>query len=142
MAVPTAEIAESFDLRSDSRTLKLNLRKGTMFDTPPIRDTARYQQDPNWQVVFNNIAGDSYVITFNTTQPPTDNKLPRQAMSFALDRQRIADSVLQNVGAPKNIPYAAWRDYFLDQQWAMVVTSKRPRVATSSKVHGIGSPPL
>jgi peptide/nickel transport system substrate-binding protein len=251
-------------------------------DTPPIRDTARYQQDPNRKVVFNNIAGDSYVITFNTTQAPTDNKLLRQAMSYALDRQRIADSVLQNVGAPKNIPYypsspaydlaadthykfdldkakslltasglsnvqmdfninatsdatewaaisqiyqadlakigitinirpfdnptlgqmlanvkyngiasgtstvghlhagvfsasptfgytsnrsgfkpdefkaidygiltevdpvkqpqafAAWRDYFLDQQWAMVVTSKRPRVATSSAVHGIG----
>jgi hypothetical protein len=31
-----------------------------------------------------------------------------------------------------------WRNYFLDQQWAMVVTSKRPRVATTSKVHGIG----
>ena len=252
-------------------------------NTPPIRDTARLQQDPNWQVVFNNIAGDSYVITFNTTQPPTNNKMLRQAMSFALDRQRIADSVLQNVGAPKNIPYypsspaydqaadrfygfdldkaksllaaaglsnvemdfninstsdatewssisqiyqadlakigikinirpfdnptltqmlsavnyngiasgtstvghlhagvlfgesrrsatpatapasnrmnsrtidyailtevdpakqqqayAAWRNYFLDQQWAMVVTSKRPRVATSAKVHGIG----
>src|ERR1700749_2739276 len=26
-------------------------------------------------------------------------------MSYALDRQRIAESVLQNVGAPKNIPY-------------------------------------
>jgi peptide/nickel transport system substrate-binding protein len=251
-------------------------------NTPPIRDTARLQQDPNWQVVFNNIAGDSYVITFNTTQPPTDNKMLRQAMSYALDRQRIADSVLQNVGAPKNIPYypgspaydqgadhfygfdldkarslitaaglsnvemdfninstsdatewssisqiyqadlarigvkinirpfdnptlsqmlsavnyngiasgtstvghlhagvlsasptfgytsnragfkpddftaidyailtevdpakqqqayAAWRNYFLDQQWAMVVTSKRPRVVTSARVHGIG----
>ena len=34
--------------------------------------------------------------------------------------------------------FAAWRDYFLDQQWAMVVTSKRPRVATSAAVHGIG----
>ena len=34
--------------------------------------------------------------------------------------------------------YVAWRNYFLDQQWAMVVTSKRPRVATSAKVHGIG----
>jgi peptide/nickel transport system substrate-binding protein len=273
-----------FQVFKDPQSMLVAFEAGQLdaVDTPPIRDTARYQQDPNWQVVFNNIAGDSYVITFNTTQPPTDNKVLRQAMSFALDRQRIADSVLQNVGAPKNIPYypsspaydqaadqfygfdldkarslldasglsnvemdfninstsdatewsaisqiyqadlarigikinikpfdnpslgqmlaqvsyngiasgtstvghlhagvlsasptfgytsnrsgfkpddfkaidyailteidparqqqaySAWRNYFLDQQWAMVVTSKRPRVATSAKVHGIG----
>ncbi len=273
-----------FQVFKDPQSMLVAFEAGQLdaVDTPPIRDTARYQQDPNWQVVFNNIAGDSYVVTFNTTQPPTDNKLLRQAMSFALDRQRIADSVLQNVGAPKNIPYypsspaydqaadqfyafdldkakslldssglsnvemdfninstsdatewsaisqiyqadlarigikinikpfdnpslgqmlaqvsyngiasgtstvghlhagvlsasptfgytsnrsgfkpdefktidyailteidparqqqaySAWRDYFLDQQWAMVVTSKRPRVATSKQVHGIG----
>ncbi|HEY1294846.1 MAG TPA: ABC transporter substrate-binding protein [Chloroflexota bacterium] len=273
-----------FQIFKDPQSMLVAFESGQLdaVDTPPIRDTARYQQDPNWRVVFNNIAGDSYVITFNTLQPPTNNKLLRQAMSYALDRQRIADSVLQNVGAPKNIPYypsspaydqaadrfygfdldkaksvldsaglsnvemdfninstsdatewssisqiyqadlakigikanikpfenptlaqmlsavnyngiasgtstvghlhagvlsasptfgytsnragfkpdefksidyailtevdpakqqqayAAWRNYFLDQQWAMVVTSKRPRVATSSKVHGIG----
>jgi peptide/nickel transport system substrate-binding protein len=273
-----------FQIFKDPQSMLVALEAGTLdaVDTPPIRDTARYQTDPNWQVVFNNIAGDSYVITFNTKQPPTDNKLLRQAMSYALDRKRIADSVLQNVGAPKNIPYypsspaydqaadqfygfdldkakallasaglsnvemdfninstsdatewssisqiyqadlatigikinirpfdnptlgqmlatvsyngiasgtstvghlhagvlsasptfgytsnrsgfkpdefkaidsailtevdpakqqqayAAWRNYFLDQQWAMVVTSKRPRVATTSRVHGIG----
>ena len=272
-----------FQIFKDPQSMLVAFEAGQLdaVDTPPIRDTARYQKDPNWQVVFNNIAGDSYVITFNTTQPPTNNKLLRQAMSFALDRQRIADSVLQNVGAAKNIPYypsspaydqaadqfytfdldkakallasagmsnvemdfninstsdatewssisqiyqadlekigikinirpfdnptlgqmlanvnyngiasgtstvghlhagvlsasptfgytsnragfkpddfkgidsailtevdpakqqqayTAWRNYFLDQQWAMVVTSKRPRVATSSKVHGI-----
>ncbi|MBV9134091.1 MAG: ABC transporter substrate-binding protein [Chloroflexi bacterium] len=272
-----------FQIFKDPQSMLVALEAGQLdaVDTPPIRDTARYETDPNWQVVFNNIAGDSYVITFNTTQPPTNNKLLRQAMSYALDRQRIADTVLQNVGAPKNIPYypsspaydqsadqhyafdldkaksllanaglsgvemdfninstsdatewssisqiyqadlgsigmkinirpfdnptlaqmlsavnyngiasgtstvghlhagvlsasptfgytsnragfkpddfkdidyailtevdpakqqqayATWRNYFLDQQWAMVVTSKRPRVATSNKVHGI-----
>jgi peptide/nickel transport system substrate-binding protein len=273
-----------FQIFKDPQSMLVALEAGQLdaVDTPPIRDTARYQNDPNWQVVFNNIAGDSYVVTFNTNQAPTNNKLLRQAMSFALDRQRIADSVLQNVGAPKNIPYypsspaydqaadhfynfdldkaksllaasglsnvemdfninatsdatewssisqiyqadlakiginitirpfdnptlgqmlaavnyngiasgtstvghlhagvlsasptfgytnnrsgfktdefkaidyailtevdparqqqayAAWRNFFLDQQWAMIVTSKRPRVATTSKVHGIG----
>src|SRR6185437_1700080 len=67
--------------------------------------TSRYQKDSNYNVVLNNIAGDSYVITFNTTQAPTNNKMLRQAMSYALDRQRISDSVLHGVGAPKNIPY-------------------------------------
>jgi peptide/nickel transport system substrate-binding protein len=272
-----------FQIFKDPQSMLVALEAGQLdaVDTPPIRDTARYQKDPNWQVVFNNIAGDSYVITFNTTQAPTNNKMLRQAMSYALDRQRIAETVLQNVGMPKNIPYypsspaydaaadqhygfdldkaksllassglsnvemdfninatsdatewssisqiyqadlakigikvnirpfdnptlgqmlaqvkyngiasgtstvghlhagvfsasptfgytsnrsgfkpdefkdidyailtevdpvkqpqafANWRDYFIDQQWAMVVTSKRPRVATSTKVHGI-----
>ncbi|HEX8966923.1 MAG TPA: ABC transporter substrate-binding protein [Chloroflexota bacterium] len=96
-----------FQVFKDPQSMLVAFEAGQLdaVDTPPIRDTARYQQDPNWQVVFNNIAGDSYVITFNTTQPPTNNKLLRQAMSYALDRQRIADTVLLNVGAPKNIPY-------------------------------------
>jgi peptide/nickel transport system substrate-binding protein len=273
-----------FQIFKDPQSMVVAFEAGQLdaIDTPPIRDTARLQQDSKWQVVFNDIAGDSYVITFNTTKAPTDNKLLRQAMSYALDRQRIAESVLQNVGAPKNIPYypsspayeqasdqhygfdldkaksllassglsnvemdfninstsdatewsaisqiyqadldkigikitirpfdnptlaqmlanvnyngiasgtstvghlhagvlsasptfgytsnragfkpdefkdidyailtevdtakqqqayAAWRNYFLDQQWAMVVTSKRPRVVTASNVHGIG----
>ncbi len=77
-----------FQIFKDPQSMLVAFEAGQLdaVDTPPIRDTARYQQDPNWQVVFNNIAGDSYVITFNTTQPPTDNKLLRQAMSFALDR--------------------------------------------------------
>jgi peptide/nickel transport system substrate-binding protein len=96
-----------FQVFKDPQSMVVAFEAGQLdaIDTPPIQDTARLQKDPNWQVVFNNIAGDSYVITFNTTQPPTDNKLLRQAMSFALDRKRIADTVLQNVGAPKNIPY-------------------------------------
>ncbi|MBV9582397.1 MAG: ABC transporter substrate-binding protein, partial [Chloroflexi bacterium] len=94
-----------FQIFKDPQSMLVAFEAGQLdaVDTPPIRDTARYEQDPNWHVVFNNIAGDSYVITFNTTQAPTDNKLLRQAMSYALDRGRIADSVLQNVGAPKNI---------------------------------------
>jgi peptide/nickel transport system substrate-binding protein len=96
-----------FQIFADPQSMLLAFEAGQLdaVDTPPIRDTARYQKDTNYNVVLNNIAGDSYVITFNTTQAPTDNKMLRQAMSYALDRQRIADSVLQNVGAPKNIPY-------------------------------------
>jgi len=37
---------------------------------------------------------------FNTTQAPTDNKLIRQALQFALDRQRVADTIWQSVERP------------------------------------------
>ncbi len=96
-----------FQIFKDPQSMLVAFESGQLdaVDTPPIRDTARYQADPNWRVVFNNIAGDSYVITFNTTQPPANNKLLRQAMSYALDRRRIAETVLQNVGVAKSIPY-------------------------------------
>ena len=125
-----------FQIFKDPQSMLVAFEAGQLdaVNTPPIRDTARFENDPNFQVVFNNIAGDSYVITFNTNQPPTNNKLLRQAMSFALDRQRIADTVLQKVGAPKNIPYypsSPAYDQAADQYYAFDMDKAKALLAAS-----------
>ena len=37
--------------------------------------------------------------------PPTDNKLVRQALSYALDRKRIVDTIFSGSGTPEALPW-------------------------------------
>jgi peptide/nickel transport system substrate-binding protein len=89
-----------FQIFKDPQSMLVAFEAGQLdaVNTPPIRDTARYQKDPNWRVVFNDIAGDSYVITFNTTRAPTNNKLLRQAINYAIDRDAMLKAVAKGRG--------------------------------------------
>jgi peptide/nickel transport system substrate-binding protein len=74
--------------------------------TPTLRDTQRYQQTPDkFQVLLNRPAGDALMILCNCTVPPTNNKQVRQALDYALDRQRIVDSVLLGLSRTMDLPY-------------------------------------
>jgi peptide/nickel transport system substrate-binding protein len=74
---------------------------------PPLHDAARLKNDPKYRLVLNHNSGALYVLQANTTQHPTSNKLFRQAIQYAIDRQRIADTVLLGLGEPTNLPWAA-----------------------------------
>jgi peptide/nickel transport system substrate-binding protein len=67
---------------------------------PTLVDWARAQKEARAQALINQNSGNYMGMAFNTTQAPTDNKLVRQALQFALDRQRIADTVWQGVEKP------------------------------------------
>src|SRR5205807_1433493 len=41
------------------------------------------------------------------TKAPTNNKLFRQALSYSLDRKRIADQTYQGLGEPRVLPWTA-----------------------------------
>jgi peptide/nickel transport system substrate-binding protein len=41
----------------------------------------------------------------NVSRPPLDNKLVRQALNYAINRQRIADTVLLGTGQPFDLPW-------------------------------------
>jgi peptide/nickel transport system substrate-binding protein len=75
-----------------------------MIDTPPTRDTARFQKDSKYKVVLDPISV-IYDFEFNTTIPPLDNPKVRQALNYAIDRQRMADS-LQGLGQAMDLPWA------------------------------------
>jgi peptide/nickel transport system substrate-binding protein len=68
-----------------------------------IQDTVRLQNDPNYQVILNMTSGATYCLVCNTTKGPTDNKLFRQALQYAVDRQRFASTVLQGLGEPGDL---------------------------------------
>jgi peptide/nickel transport system substrate-binding protein len=72
----------------------------------PLRDVARLKDDPKYHYFPNNAAGTYTLIVANTTQPPLDKKEVRQAINYALDRKRIAESVYLGVyGPPKDLPW-------------------------------------
>jgi peptide/nickel transport system substrate-binding protein len=101
---------------------------------PPLVDAARLKQDPKYQMLIADTAGTRFALFFNAMQPPTDNQHFRQAMLYALDRQRIVDSVLKGIGAAADLPFApgspaydATRDSFyafnLDKAKSLVADS-------------------
>jgi peptide/nickel transport system substrate-binding protein len=80
---------------------------------PSLQDAVRLQADPKWQVVNYNQLGQYFYLQVNTAAPPMDNKLFRQAIAYAIDRQRFADSVMKGYAGPaRDLPWgpasAAW----------------------------------
>jgi peptide/nickel transport system substrate-binding protein len=72
---------------------------------PPLQDFTRLKSNSKYQAVVHPFPGTFYLIQLNVTIPPFDNKLVRQAMNYALDRKRIADTVLQGTVQPKALPW-------------------------------------
>jgi peptide/nickel transport system substrate-binding protein len=73
---------------------------------PTIRDAVRLVKDPKYQVVYNQASGSVNLIALQC-QPgasPTTNKLFRQALNYAINRQRWVDTVLLGVGTTKDLP--------------------------------------
>jgi peptide/nickel transport system substrate-binding protein len=93
----------------DEQAMGVQLEAGALdiAGLPSLLDAARLQKDPNYQLV--RTAGAGYnTLVFNTTVAPTDNKLVRQALNYAIDRKRIADTVLAGIAAPIALP---WPEY-------------------------------
>jgi len=69
--------------------------------SPPLDDMDRVKADPVLSKELY-IAPQlcQYYFGFNTTKPPFDNVLVRQAFSYALDRQKLIDTVLKGGQLP------------------------------------------
>ncbi len=73
---------------------------------PALTDAARLKENPSNQVVVNYQLGSFFYVNVNVTNPLFANKLVRQAMNFALDRERISSTVLQGlIGRPVSLPW-------------------------------------
>ncbi|MBV9580800.1 MAG: ABC transporter substrate-binding protein, partial [Chloroflexi bacterium] len=73
---------------------------------PPLTDAARLKDDPKYRYVANAAAGTYTALVVNTTLPPLDRKEVRQAINYAIDRKRIADTVYLGIGGtPKALPW-------------------------------------
>jgi len=56
-------------------------------------------------VLINPTSGTTWAVCYNCTRPPTDNKLVRQALGYALNRNRIADAVWHGLEQPIVLPW-------------------------------------
>jgi len=92
-------------VHKDGQAMMVQLESGSLdiVDMPPLPDFARLGKDPTytqWRVASNTT-----VIGVNTTIAPTDNKLVRQALSYAMDRKRIVDTIYSGTGTPEALPW-------------------------------------
>ncbi len=86
---PTAILAA---LRSKRAQVAFNL-------VPRIAQTL--QRDPSFEI--HSGGGAIFPLGLNTTMPPFDNKDVRQAVGYAIDRERINDQVFAGVGTPTSL---------------------------------------
>jgi peptide/nickel transport system substrate-binding protein len=91
----------------DSTAMVAQLESGAIdvADAPLIRDFNRLKSDPKYQALVNPHDGQHFILAPNTTVAPFDNKLVRQALRFAIDRNRMNDIALLGVGQPKALPW-------------------------------------
>jgi len=61
---------------------------------PTLTDYNRLKKDANYQAMQNPLTGAHYEAGFNLTIPPWDNKTLRQALTYAVDKQRFVDTIL------------------------------------------------
>jgi ABC-type transport system substrate-binding protein len=74
---------------------------------PPLRDVERLKDDPKFQAATNPNTGRFYVAAWNVATSPLNNKLVRQALNFAMNRQRFVDTVLVGLSRPMTLPWGA-----------------------------------
>jgi peptide/nickel transport system substrate-binding protein len=93
----------------DGSAMAVQLEAGALdlaFD-PPAQDVTRWTTDSRFGVFVNDRSGITGIMNMNTTVPPTNNKLFRQAIHYAIDRERYASTVLRKRGEARSLPWTA-----------------------------------
>ena len=76
-------------------------------DLVPIPDADRLRTDSRFKLYYTHDIGQFFNVQIQSGLPPTNNKLLRQAISYALDRKRITDTVIKGfTGEPRTLPWA------------------------------------
>ena len=96
-----------YKILRDAQTMVAQFEAGPldMILNPPLRDTARLKADSQYQAVTNPSTGRYYTAGWNVNNAPLNNKLVRQALNYAMNRQRFADTVLLGLSRPITLPW-------------------------------------
>jgi peptide/nickel transport system substrate-binding protein len=94
-----------YKILPDAQAMVTQLEGGTldMVLNPPLRDIARLRSDSQYQAITNPQSGRYYTVGWTTLTAPLDNKKVRQALNYALDRKRFADTVLAGFGVAESL---------------------------------------
>ncbi|WP_165351910.1 ABC transporter substrate-binding protein [Salipiger sp. IMCC34102] len=76
-------------------------RVDMVLDLTP-RDQVMFQGDPNIEI-FNSPGGQFFPLGIDVTAEPFDNKALRQAIGYAIDRERIIDQVMSGAGEAASV---------------------------------------
>jgi peptide/nickel transport system substrate-binding protein len=87
-------------LEAQSALVQLEAGAIDLVKTEAVDDIVRLKKDSNFQAVQHPFAGTFYEFGINITRPPYDDKRVRQALNYAIDRQRYATSIMQGLVKP------------------------------------------
>ena len=89
-------------ITKDPQAMMVRFEAGALdfVNYPQTSDALRLDKDPKYQVLPAYDLGFDYAIWINVAAPPFDKKEVRQAMNYALDRQRFVDTTLGGLVGP------------------------------------------
>jgi peptide/nickel transport system substrate-binding protein len=73
--------------------------------SPELRDFVRLKDDPAYRGITNQVDGQVMITATNVLMTPWNDKRVRQAMSYAINRQRVVDVAQLGVGQVKSLPW-------------------------------------
>ena len=99
----------NISIYKDAQSMVAALDAGTLdvADLVPIPDADRLRNDSKFKLYQTHDLGQFFYAAVNCGQAPTNNKLVRQAINYAIDRQRFTDTVMKGfTGEPRALPWA------------------------------------
>lgn len=92
----------------DSQSMLSSLKAGQSqlaLDMAPL-DASSVKDDPAFKLVEADAHDSTYYVASNVTVPLLSDKKVRQAISYAIDRDRILDQVLGGIGSTTSLPWS------------------------------------
>lgn len=80
---------------------------------PAPENLMQFDADPRFNVVVGSTEGET-ILSTNNKQPPFDDKLVRQALAHAIDRQAIVDGAMFGFGTPIGTHFAPHHPAYVD----------------------------
>ena len=97
------------NVRKDAQSMVADLESGAadLVYNVTLQDFRRLGSDSKYKAQLLTPAAGMYQMQPNTTFKPLDDKRVRQALNYAIDRKRIADTVLLGLVGTQDLPWPA-----------------------------------
>ncbi|MHB1132775.1 MAG: ABC transporter substrate-binding protein [Chloroflexota bacterium] len=94
-------------MHKDPSALAVNLDAGSLeiAEQPLDSDLVRLRDGGKFSAAISEFWSDFYYVGAVVNQPPLNNKKLRQAINYAIDRERFAKTALQGIGEAQSIPW-------------------------------------
>jgi peptide/nickel transport system substrate-binding protein len=91
----------------DPQAALANLESGAVdwLTGVPGQDARRLQSDPAYQLMLSGSGGTFYYLGFDVNLPALSDRRVRQALGYALNRQRLVDTALYGFGRTASLPW-------------------------------------
>ena len=92
----------------DSQSMLSSLRSGQSqlaLDLAPL-DATTLRDDPKFELVLSDANDSAYYLGSNVNTPLLADKRVRQAIAYAIDRDRVLDQVFGGVGSTTSLPWS------------------------------------